>query len=52
MVTTELEAPPLIHGDRLSREEFLRRWELNPRIKKAYDPGNLFQFQQSIPPAK
>ena len=22
------------------------------RIKKAYDHGNLFQFQQSVPPAK
>jgi hypothetical protein len=33
--TTQPEAPPLVHGDNLSREEFLRRWELHPGIKKA-----------------
>lgn len=27
--------PPLQHGDRLSREEFERRWDLHPEIRKA-----------------
>ena len=27
--------PPLQNGDRLSREEFERRWDLHPEIKKA-----------------
>jgi Uma2 family endonuclease len=32
---TELETPPLEVGDRLTREEFERRWELMPHVKKA-----------------
>ncbi len=35
MATVEQEAPPLAAGMRLSRAEFLRRWELHPEIKKA-----------------
>lgn len=35
MATIEQEAPPLSAGMRLSRAEFLRRWELHPEIKKA-----------------
>lgn len=29
------DIPPLEHGDHLSREEFARRWELHPEIRKA-----------------
>jgi Uma2 family endonuclease len=32
---TELKGPPLHQGDKLSREEFLRRWEANPEIRNA-----------------
>ncbi len=32
---TELETPPMEAGDRLTREEFERRWELMPHVKKA-----------------
>jgi hypothetical protein len=32
---TEPEAPPLHPGDKLTRAEFLRRWEAHPEIKNA-----------------
>jgi Uma2 family endonuclease len=32
---TDLRVPPLRAGDRLTREEFLRRWEADPSIKLA-----------------
>lgn len=35
MTTIEQESPPLAAGMRLSRAEFLRRWELHPEIKNA-----------------
>ena len=35
MATVELEVEPLMPGDHLAREEFLRRWEARPEIKKA-----------------
>ncbi len=35
MSTTERQAAHLIAGDNLSREEFLRRWEAMPELKKA-----------------
>lgn len=35
MATVEQEVPPLTHGLRLTREEFLRRWEQHPEITKA-----------------
>jgi Uma2 family endonuclease len=31
----EREVPPLVRGDFLSRDEFLRRWEAMPHIKRA-----------------
>lgn len=34
-ITTEPRVPPLVVGDKLTREEFLRRWEAEPRIKHA-----------------
>jgi Uma2 family endonuclease len=35
MSTVAQELPPLIAGDHLSRDEFLRRWEAMPQIKRA-----------------
>jgi Uma2 family endonuclease len=35
MATVEHEVPPLIPGDFLSRDEFLRRWEAMPHVKRA-----------------
>ncbi len=35
MALIEQEVPPLIRGDFLSRDEFLRRWEAMPHIKRA-----------------
>ena len=35
MATVIEQIPPLAPGDNLSREEFLRRWEHHPEIKKA-----------------
>jgi hypothetical protein len=32
---TERPVPPLIAGDKLTRDEFLRRWEAHPEIKNA-----------------
>ncbi len=31
----EREVPPLVRGDFLSRDEFLRRWEAMPHVKRA-----------------
>lgn len=35
MATVELQVPPLVEGQRLSRDEFLRRWEAMPNLKHA-----------------
>ena len=35
MSTVEQEVPPLVEGDRLTRDEFLRRWEAMPELKFA-----------------
>jgi Uma2 family endonuclease len=35
MATAEVQTPPLVEGQRLSREEFLRRWEAVPQLKRA-----------------
>ncbi len=32
---TKQRVPPLEFGDKLTREEFMRRWEANPEIKHA-----------------
>lgn len=34
-IVTEQRVPPLRAGDKLTREEFLRRWEAHPKIKLA-----------------
>ncbi len=38
---TERRVPPLVAGDKLTREEFLRRWEAHPEIKLAELIGGL-----------
>lgn len=35
MVTVDKRVPPLAAGDRLDRDEFMRRWEADPEIKNA-----------------
>jgi Uma2 family endonuclease len=35
MATVETQVPPLAEGQRLSRDEFLRRWEAMPELKRA-----------------
>src|SRR6266481_6182970 len=33
--SVELDIPPLVSGDKLTRNEFLRRWEAMPNVKFA-----------------
>lgn len=35
MATAEVQVPPLVEGQRLSRDEFLRRWEAMPSVVRA-----------------
>src|SRR5438477_8288659 len=35
MATVEEAIEPLIAGDRMTRDEFLRRWEAMPHVKRA-----------------
>ncbi|HKI38062.1 MAG TPA: Uma2 family endonuclease [Gemmataceae bacterium] len=35
MATVEQEVPELVRGDYMSRDEFLRRWEAMPHVKRA-----------------
>ena len=35
MSTVEQEVPPLVAGDKLTRDEFLRRWDAMPKVKFA-----------------
>lgn len=35
MSTVEQAVPPLVEGDRLTRDEFLRRWDAMPKVKFA-----------------
>jgi len=35
MAIVEQEIPPLVRGDKLTRDEFLRRWEAMPQVKRA-----------------
>jgi hypothetical protein len=41
MATVELRVPPLAAGDKLTKEELLRRWEAHPEIKLAELIGGL-----------
>ena len=44
--------PPLEHGDRLTREEFLRRWEAMPRLKHAERIGGRVMMSASLRPRR
>lgn len=41
-------APPLAAGDKLTREEFLRRWEANPSIKRAELIGGIVYLPSPV----
>lgn len=45
--TTEL-VPPLVGGERLTREEFYRRWEAMPELKHAERIDGVVSMQQSV----
>jgi Uma2 family endonuclease len=46
----EQAAPPLSAGDTLSRDEFFRRWELHPEIKKAELIGGIVYMASPVSP--
>ena len=48
MATVEQEVPPLEDGLRLTRQEFLRRWELHPEIKKAELIGGVVHMPSPV----
>jgi hypothetical protein len=45
---TEQQAPPLQQGDKLTREEFLRRWEANPEIQNAELIGGIVYMSSPV----
>lgn len=45
---TEERIPPLSAGDRLTREEFLRRWEADPSIKHAELIGGIVYMPSPV----
>jgi Uma2 family endonuclease len=44
----EKEVPPLLAGDKLTRAEFLRRWEAHPEIKKAELIGGMVYMPSPV----
>ena len=48
MSTVEQEVPPLIAGDRLTRDEFLRRWEAMPKVKFAELIGGIVHMPSPL----
>jgi Uma2 family endonuclease len=44
----EQRVPPLVAGDKLTREEFLRRWEANPEIKNAELIGGIVYMSSPV----
>jgi Uma2 family endonuclease len=48
MTTVEHELEPLVSGDYLSREEFLRRWEHMPQIKRAELIGGIVYMPSPV----
>src|SRR4029077_6713651 len=42
--------PPLVAGDRLTRDEFMRRWELHPEIKNAELIGGVVYMASPVSP--
>jgi hypothetical protein len=48
MATVAQRVPPLVAGDRLTRDEFLRRWEADPDIKKAELIGGIVYMSSPV----
>src|SRR5262245_16507646 len=48
MATVAQHVPPLVAGDRLTRDEFLRRWEAHPEIKKAELIGGMVYMPSPV----
>jgi hypothetical protein len=48
MPTAQLVTPPLTAGDNLTRAEFLRRWQMNPGIKKAELIGGIVYMPSPV----
>jgi hypothetical protein len=48
MATVAQQVPPLVAGDRLTRDEFLRRWEAHPEIKKAELIGGMVYMASPV----
>jgi hypothetical protein len=44
----EQRVPPLVAGDKLTRSEFLRRWEAHPEIKKAELIGGIVYMPSPV----
>jgi hypothetical protein len=47
-VAAEQRVPPLAAGDKLTRDEFLRRWQANPEIKNAELIGGLVYIASPV----
>lgn len=47
-MATAVELPPLLPGDKLTRAEFLRRWEVHPEIKKAELIGGIVYIPSPV----
>jgi Uma2 family endonuclease len=48
--TAEQAVEPLVQGDKLSREEFLRRWEAMPEVKRAELIGGIVYMPSPVGP--
>ena len=48
MATAEQATEPLVAGDRLTREEFLRRWEAMPNLKRAELIGGVVYIPSAL----
>jgi Uma2 family endonuclease len=48
MATVTASAPPLVNGDRLSRDEFLRRWSEHPETKRAELIGGIVYLASPV----
>ncbi len=46
--TVEQRIPPLVAGDKLTRAEFLRRWEADPEIKNAELIGGIVYMASPV----
>lgn len=48
MSTTENQIEPLVAGDKLNRDEFLRRWEAMPHVRKAELIGGIVYMPSPV----